>query len=110
LTKSGNGHVRRVLIEAAWSNRHKPTVGYRLRRRREGQPAWVIAHADRAMGRLHRRYHRLLARGKPHNKIVAALARELAGFIWALLREGELRRQSRSPNPTRAMLESVAVE
>jgi transposase len=91
LTKAGNSHVRRVLIEASWCNRHKPAVGYRLRKRREGQPAWVIAHADRAMQRLSQRYYRLLARGKPHNKVVAAVARELVGFIWAVLKEGQIR-------------------
>jgi transposase len=93
LTKAGNSHVRRVLVEAAWNARHRPGVSYRLKKRREGQPAWVIAHADRAMLRLSRRYHRLLARGKPHNKVVAAVARELVGFIWAILQEGLERRE-----------------
>ena len=49
LTKAGNSHVRRVLIEASWCNRHKPAVGFRLRQRRVGQPARAIAHADRAV-------------------------------------------------------------
>lgn len=91
LTKAGNRHVRRVLIEASWCNRHRPAVGYHLRRRRTGQPAWAIAHADRAMQRLSRRYQKLTARGKPYNKAVAAVARELAGFVWAVLQEGERR-------------------
>jgi len=93
LTKAGNAHVRRVLIESAWSARHRPAVGPRVRIRREGQPAWVIAHADRAMRRLYRRYHRLVARGKPPTKVIGAIARELAGFVWAVLREGEQRRR-----------------
>jgi transposase len=93
LTKAGNSHVRRVLIEATWHNRHRAAVGYRLRKRREGQPAWVIAHADRAMVRLSKRYGRLYARGKPKNKVVAAVAREFVGFIWAVLREGEIRKE-----------------
>lgn len=93
LTKAGNSHVRRVLIEATWHNRHRAGVGYRLRKRREGQPAWVIAHADRAMVRLSKRYRGLCARGKPKNKVVAAVAREFVGFIWAVLREGEIRKE-----------------
>lgn len=86
LTKAGNRHVRRLLIEAAWHYRHRPAVGLQLRRRRQGQPAAIIALADRAQQRLHRRYHRLvLGRGKPSQKAVAAVARELAGFLWAAL-------------------------
>jgi transposase len=86
ITKAGNGHARRILIEAAWHYRHRPAVSDRLRKRRQGQPEWVIAQADRAQQRLHRRYLRLLLRGKPHNKVVTALARELVGFLWATLR------------------------
>ena len=86
LTKTGNGHVRRVLIEAAWNYRHRPAVSYELRARRKGQPPAVIAIADRAQHRLHRRYYRL-SEGyrKPHNVVVAAVARELTGFVWAVL-------------------------
>lgn len=87
ITRAGNGRLRRLLVEAAWHYRHRPAVGYRLRQRRAGQPAAVIAVADRAQQRLHARYQRLLARGKPHNKIVVAVGRELAGFLWAVLRE-----------------------
>jgi transposase len=97
LTKTGNAHVRRVLVEASWHQRHAPAVGLALRKRREGQPAWAIAHADRALNRLHRRYWRLYARGKPVNKVVAAVARELVGFVWAVMREGQMR-QERSRN------------
>ena len=91
ITKAGNSHVRRILVESAWHSRHRPAVGYNLRKRREGQPAWVIAHADRAMRRLSRRYRALQARGKLHNKIAVAVARELAGFVWAVLQEGHQR-------------------
>jgi transposase len=83
ITKAGNGHVRRVLIEAAWHYRHRPSVGVKLRQRRHGQAPRVIAIADRAQQRLCRRYHRLTERGKPPNKVVVAVARELVGFIWA---------------------------
>ncbi|PYQ15790.1 MAG: IS110 family transposase [Acidobacteria bacterium] len=85
LTLAGNSHVRRLLIEAAWHYRHRPSVVH-LARRRQGQPARVIALADKAMIRLHRRFQRMLAKGKPAPKIAAAVARELTGFIWAALR------------------------
>jgi len=85
ITKAGNGHARRVLVECAWHYRHPARVGAVLRKRREGQPKRVIAIADRAHQRLSRRYRRLVARGKPHNKVVVAIARELVGFLWATL-------------------------
>lgn len=86
ITKAGNRHVRRVLVEAAWHYRHRPAVGKALRHRREGQPTRVITLADRAMQRLHRRFYRLvLANNKPTQKAVVAVARELAGFLWAAL-------------------------
>lgn len=85
ITKAGNSHLRRVLIEAAWHYRHRPGESAQLRKRREGQPAWAIAVADRAQQRLHKRFWRLLERGKAHNKTVTAVARELVGFLWATL-------------------------
>jgi len=85
ITKTGNSHARRVLIEAAWHCRHRPAVSANLRKRRTGQPGWVIGIADRAQARLHRRYWHLVLRGKPHNKAVTAVARELVGFIWEAL-------------------------
>jgi transposase len=85
LTKAGNSRVRRLLIEAAWHYRHRPSVGYRLAKRREGQPPEIIAIADRAQQRLHRRYTRLNARGKNHNQVIAAVGRELVGFLWAAM-------------------------
>lgn len=101
LTKAGNSHARRVLIESSHHARHKPHLGFELCRRRQGQPAWVIAHADRALVRLHDRYWRLLARGKPHSKAVAAVAREFVGFVWAMLHEGQMRQASSKPEPVR---------
>jgi transposase len=84
ITKAGNRHARRLLIEAAWHYRHQPNP-QGLKRRRQGQPAEVIAIADKAMHRLNRRFNRMLAKGKPPGKTVVAVARELAGFIWAAL-------------------------
>lgn len=86
ITKSGNRHVRRALVNAAWHYRHRPGVGANLRKRREGQPAAMVPLADRAQQRLHRRFMRLqLAHNKPAQVAVVAVARELAGFIWAAL-------------------------
>lgn len=86
ITKAGNGHVRRILVESAWSYRHRPAVSKTLLKRRAGQPAAVIAIADRAQHRLHKRYYRLKEdHRKPHNVAVVAVARELVGFIWAVL-------------------------
>jgi transposase len=85
ITKTGNSHVRRLLIEAAWNYRHRPHVGASLHNRRKGQSPRVIALADRAMLRLHRRYEHMTQRGVLPQKAVVAMARELAGFIWAAL-------------------------
>jgi transposase len=85
ITKTGNTLVRRVLIEASWHDQHRPGVGPGLLKRRKGQPARVIAIADKAQQRLCRRFRRLTAKDKPAAKVVVAVARELAGFIWAAL-------------------------
>ena len=85
ITKAGNGHARKLLIEAAWHARHKPTIPVALRQRREGQPPEIVAMADVAQQRLHRRYWRLVQRGKPTTVAATAVARELVGFVWAAL-------------------------
>ena len=85
ITKTGNAHLRRVLIESAWHYRHHPFVSAGLRTRQRGAPATVIAHAWTAQQRLHRRYARFAARGKRKQHIVTAVARELTGFVWAVL-------------------------
>jgi len=97
ITKASNKHVRRVLVEAPWSYRHRPAVGVGLRKRRTDQPGWVIAIADRAQDRLHRRYWTLVMRGKEHNKALIALARELIGFVWAVLYQGQAMEPGRRP-------------
>ena len=84
ITKMGNGHVRRLLVEAVWHYRRKPVVGKRVRESRVGQPEWVIHIADKAMRRLHRRFYHLAARNKRPTVAIIALAREFAGFIWAV--------------------------
>jgi transposase len=85
ITRTGNRHVRRLLIEAAWHYRHKPHVSEKLAQRRHGQPAGMIALADKAQLRLCRRYRRMERHGKHATKIVVAVARELVGYLWAAL-------------------------
>jgi transposase len=85
ITKTGNAHLRRVLVEAAWHYRHHPFVGRALKQRQDRAPATAVAHAWTAQQRLYRRYQRLVARGKPKQHIVTAVARELTGFVWATL-------------------------
>lgn len=84
ITKTGNTHVRRVLIEAAWNYRFPPRITMPLQKRQEGQPADIRSIAWRAQLRLNHRYRKLKARGVHHNKICVAVARELAGFLWSI--------------------------
>jgi len=85
ITKTGNTLARRLLVQAAWHYYYQPRQSVALKRRRIGQPATVIAIADKAEQRLCRRYVRLVARGKPKPVAVIAVARELIGFVWAVL-------------------------
>jgi len=88
ITKAGNSHCRHVLMQAAWSYRHRPQIGESLKARQRGQPAAVIAHAWKAQHRLHKRYQHLAYR--KHSQIaVVAVARELIGFLWAVMRDLE---------------------
>ncbi len=84
ISKAGNAHLRRIVTEAAWSYRHRPNIGKTLAARQRGTSETVKAIAWRAQHRLHARYRSLLARGKPKQKVVTALGRELLGFIWAI--------------------------
>lgn len=84
ITKTGNGHVRRVLVEAAWTYRHPARKTATLQRRAERTPQAVQDIAWKAQKRMCGRYKSLEARGKPKQKICTAIARELAGFIWAI--------------------------
>ena len=89
ITKTGNAHLRRVAIEAAWSYRLKPRIGPVLGKRQEGVPEEIKEMAWKAQLRLHKRYARLAAAGKDQRKIVTAVGRELLGFIWAIGRQAE---------------------
>ena len=86
ITKAGNSHCRHVLVQAAWSYRHRPQVGTHLKARQQGQPAAVITHAWKAQHRLHKLYNHLAYRKQPQIAAVA-VARELVGFLWAVMRE-----------------------
>ena len=84
ITKTGNAHVRRILVEAAWAYRRRPRQGPRVRAALEGQPERVAQISHRALHRLSARYGRLVARGKPPVVANVAVARELCGFLWAM--------------------------
>ena len=84
ITKAGNAHLRRIVVESAWSYRHLPRVGAKLRKRQQGVPAEITEIAWRAQNRLHKRYMKLTMAGKDQRKIMTAVRRELLGFIWAI--------------------------
>ena len=86
ITKTGNAHLRRVLVESAWTYQHRPNVQGRVLRRQKSLALSDEAKriAWKAQQRLHKRFTAMAARGKNHNQIVTALARELLGFMWAI--------------------------
>jgi len=84
ITKTGNVHARRVLVEAAWQYQRRPAPGGAVKRRREGQPLETVRVAQKAEERLRRKFRRLVARGKRTTVAAVAVARELAGFVWAV--------------------------
>lgn len=84
ITKTGNGHVRRVLVEAAWSYRFPARKSPTIQRRAERTPPEVQAIAWQAQKRLCGRYRHLIGAGKNTRQTTTAVARELAGFIWAI--------------------------
>ncbi len=84
ITKSGNAHLRRVVVEAAWSQRFSPVLSRALKLRQEHLPAEVQGIAATARQRLHKRYMHLTSKGKHKNQVITAVARELLGFVWAI--------------------------
>jgi transposase len=84
ITKTGSGHARRLLVEAAWHYRPRPRIGRALADRQADQPAEAVAVAWSAQRRLHRTWTRLEARAKRRTIIAVAAARELTGFCWAI--------------------------
>ena len=95
ITKCGNAHLRRIVVESAWCYRHLPRVGEKLRKRHEGVPPAITEIAWKAQNRLHKRYMKLMNAGKDQRKVMTAVARELLGFIWAIAIKAEA--SSRQP-------------
>jgi transposase len=94
ITKAGNAHLRRIVVESAWSYRHLPRVGAKLRKRQQGVPAEITEIAWKAQNRLHKRYTKLMNAGKDQRKVMTAVGRELLGFIWAIgVKAEQTRRQ-----------------
>jgi transposase len=90
ITRAGNGYARRILVEAAWAYRFRASKSAAIRARSRGVADEVQRIAWRAQERLCGRYRKLMARGKNKNRIIIAIARELAGFIWAIGRQPKL--------------------
>jgi transposase len=93
ITKTGNAHLRRIVVEAAWSYRFKPNLSKALRARQKGLPPEICEIAWKAQHRLHKRYMSLLMKGKNKQEAVVAVGRELLGFIWDVGRRVEAAQQ-----------------
>lgn len=84
ITKTGNAHVRHIVVEAAWQYQRRITNGAKISARRKGQPQALIEIAERCDLRLQRKFYRMTSRGKRSTVAAVAVARELVGFIWAI--------------------------
>jgi len=85
ITKTGNAHLRRIIVEASWHYRHAVKTGVGVKKRREGHPPAVVSIAEKADQRLNRKFRRLVDRYNKKPVIAAvAVAREFSGFIWAI--------------------------
>ena len=87
ITKAGNGHARRALVEAAWAYRYPAKVSVHLQQRIERCPKPIQDISWKAQVRLCKRYRRMVARGKNPNIVVTAIAREMLAFLWAIARK-----------------------
>jgi transposase len=87
ITKTGNSHLRKLLIESSWHYRYRGAVGAGLKARRAGMDERLIAYADTALHRLQNKFAHLVLKGKSSKTAVAATARELAGFVWGAMTE-----------------------
>jgi transposase len=85
ITKVGNAHLRRIVVEAAWAYRYRPNIGPVLARRQRGQHPDILGVSWRAQTRLNDRYRHLLHHRKDVRKVITAVARELVGFVWEVL-------------------------
>jgi transposase len=104
ITKTGNAHLRRVLIESAWTYRHRPNVQGRVLRRQKSLALSEEAKriAWKAQQRLHKRFTALVARGKENNVVAIAIARELLGFMWAIAVHTEVQHEPRHQKSAKA--------
>jgi len=84
ITKSGNTHIRRFLVESAWAYRHQAKIGPVMRKRQANQPAKILEISWQAQQRLCGRYRKMVGSGKERQKVITAIARELLGFMWAI--------------------------
>jgi transposase len=94
ITKTGNAHLRRVIVEAAWAYQHRPSMSATLKKRQEGASEEVKEIAWKAQHRLSSRYRGLVKKGKLHQKAIVAVSRELLGFIWAIGMQVEKEQQA----------------
>lgn len=98
ITKTGNAHLRRILVEAARASRQRNVVGPTLSARRKGCPPEVIRIARKAQDRLRRKFWRMMSRNKPAQVAVVAVARELAGFVWTIAQHSLARQRPKAVN------------
>lgn len=87
ITKTGNSHLRKLLVEASWQYRYRCSASAALKARRAGMDEQVVSYADKALRRLQTKFAKLVLRGKSSKTAIAATARELAGFIWGVMNE-----------------------
>jgi transposase len=96
ITKAGNSHLRRIIVEAAWHYRHPPRVSSTLKKRQEGVSSEVCEIAWKAQHRLNLKYRRMSSRGRSNNIAAVAVAREMLGFMWAISRQVQIESQPKS--------------
>jgi transposase len=104
ITKTGNRHARRLVVEAAWHYQHPPRLSSRIRASSELVPPEALARAWQAQLRLHQRHRHLTANGKLASVATVAVARELCGFLWAAMTRQPLRHEHSQPRPRKEVV------
>lgn len=89
ITKTGNAHVRYVIVESSWHYRHNPRIGEKLKKRQNGLSPEIQAISWKAQNRLNKKFQKMVGRGKPRQVAAVAVGRELLGFIWAIANQVE---------------------
>ena len=108
MTKAGNTHARRALVEGAWAYRDPATVSRHLQLRLEKQPKAIQDISWKAQGRLCKRYRKLIARGKHANQVVVAIAREWIGFMWAIAKAVPVTPEDHKPEHEQPVTQKVS--